>query len=74
MSVLKPIPPRIVALRNEKGSYNLPKGVQIEKIIVALRNEKGSYNSFVCEAAEKLIVALRNEKGSYNQASSYDSK
>ena len=35
----------IVALRNEKGSYN-GKGRLIEvPQIVALRNEKGSYNS-----------------------------
>ena len=35
---------RIVALRNEKGSYNgrLKKADQDK--IVALRNEKGSYN------------------------------
>ena len=35
---------KIVALRNEKGSYNgvLYKTVFI--LIVALRNEKGSYN------------------------------
>ena len=35
----------IVALRNEKGSYNQPlKGLPRLKI-VALRNEKGSYNN-----------------------------
>ena len=34
----------IVALRNEKGSYNLiTKGLKL-LTIVALRNEKGSYN------------------------------
>ena len=34
----------IVALRNEKGSYN-PKSEAFEHfVIVALRNEKGSYN------------------------------
>ena len=34
----------IVALRNEKGSYNEKRiQVSIERI-VALRNEKGSYN------------------------------
>ena len=37
----------IVALRNEKGSYN-SLDVQARQIyIVALRNEKGSYNSLV---------------------------
>ena len=35
---------KIVALRNEKGSYN-PSGIRVAlRIIVALRNEKGSYN------------------------------
>ena len=31
---------RIVALRNEKGSYNFRKGAQSQLEIVALRNEK----------------------------------
>ena len=35
----------IVALRNEKGSYNLPFRPEITTVIVALRNEKGSYNA-----------------------------
>ena len=35
----------IVALRNEKGSYNLTKIKTNLILIVALRNEKGSYNS-----------------------------
>ena len=34
----------IVALRNEKGSYNIEEQEEPFKIIVALRNEKGSYN------------------------------
>ena len=34
----------IVALRNEKGSYNWLRGLLGELLIVALRNEKGSYN------------------------------
>ena len=34
----------IVALRNEKGSYNLYRAGIAESVIVALRNEKGSYN------------------------------
>ena len=39
----------IVALRNEKGSYNT-YGIAITPgMIVALRNEKGSYNfSWLC--------------------------
>ena len=36
--------PNIVALRNEKGSYNALKQDCIAVYIVALRNEKGSYN------------------------------
>ena len=34
----------IVALRNEKGSYNKWAMVLKLLLIVALRNEKGSYN------------------------------
>ena len=34
----------IVALRNEKGSYNSLAWLAKEFKIVALRNEKGSYN------------------------------
>ena len=35
----------IVALRNEKGSYNATAPIRMNKAIVALRNEKGSYNT-----------------------------
>ena len=34
----------IVALRNEKGSYNPEFALVLDESIVALRNEKGSYN------------------------------
>ena len=34
----------IVALRNEKGSYNARQVTNNSRHIVALRNEKGSYN------------------------------
>ena len=34
----------IVALRNEKGSYNKVVSYILPSQIVALRNEKGSYN------------------------------
>ena len=34
----------IVALRNEKGSYNYFSLLCYLGVIVALRNEKGSYN------------------------------
>ena len=36
----------IVALRNEKGSYNLWAKLDALDGIVALRNEKGSYNIY----------------------------
>ena len=35
----------IVALRNEKGSYNKVHERFLALVIVALRNEKGSYNT-----------------------------
>ena len=34
----------IIALRNEKGSYNNASAIETPKSIIALRNEKGSYN------------------------------
>ena len=34
----------IIALRNEKGSYNLLYKKKMKSAIIALRNEKGSYN------------------------------
>ena len=40
-------PYKIVALRNEKGSYNRYNCVEVMVDIVALRNEKGSYNSIL---------------------------
>ena len=56
----------IVALRNEKGSYNIGVvGCEVD-FIVALRNEKGSYNGQGLGYLFGAIVALRNEKGSYN--------
>ena len=59
----------IVALRNEKGSYNSPFGGGYFFVlpIVALRNEKGSYNCSLLNPLTLVIVALRNEKGSYNR-------
>ena len=62
----------IVALRNEKGSYNPNEVKWYLFCIVALRNEKGSYNQLAYHAQSIQIVALRNEKGSYNLA--YDIK
>ena len=37
----------IIALRNEKGSYNLHLGHKQLLVIIALRNEKGSYNALI---------------------------
>ena len=34
----------IIALRNEKGSYNTTYNEKLTALIIALRNEKGSYN------------------------------
>ena len=56
----------IIALRNEKGSYNSELGVYKTQEIIALRNEKGSYNADVRRYYVFDIIALRNEKGSYN--------
>ena len=36
----------IIALRNEKGSYNCSLLKSAQRWIIALRNEKGSYNCF----------------------------
>ena len=58
--------PIIVALRNEKGSYNSVFEADGYDRIVALRNEKGSYNLGLYRVIAPRIVALRNEKGSYN--------
>ena len=58
----------IVALRNEKGSYNDRLPTDTGQAIVALRNEKGSYNCNGNQGFYFGIVALRNEKGSYNVA------
>ena len=57
---------KIVALRNEKGSYNSQTQHMNIVHIVALRNEKGSYNYIDCIRIDGRIAALRNEKGSYN--------
>ena len=56
----------IIALRNEKGSYNLCYDGQNFFDIIALRNEKGSYNKVLSLIVTFSIIALRNEKGSYN--------
>ena len=55
----------IIALRNEKGSYNLVSVLVVEICIIALRNEKGSYNSAATSPLTQPIIALRNEKRCY---------
>ena len=57
---------KIIALRNEKGSYNKRKTSYFLRLIIALRNEKGSYNFYHLLSVYRQIIALRNEKGSYN--------
>ena len=52
----------IVALRNEKGSYNQVFASTTKSFIVALRNEKGSYNSAIWGVRGCRIVALRNDE------------
>ena len=54
---------RIIALRNEKGSYNSNASRLNAMSIIALRNEKGSYNSNASRLNAMSIIALRNEKG-----------
>ena len=56
----------IIALRNEKGSYNIWNSSIKPELIIALRNEKGSYNEYSQNNLLVFIIALRNEKGSYN--------
>ena len=57
----------IIALRNEKGSYNVTVWLMWINLIIALRNEKGSYNQNLHSLQVFEIIALRNEKGSYNK-------
>ena len=57
---------KIIALRNEKGSYNRFLLAAVDVQIIALRNEKGSYNELPQSKVRSRIIALRNEKGSYN--------
>ena len=56
----------IVALRDERGSYNKLHALLSVFPIVALRDERGSYNYLVSVCKHFLIVALRDERGSYN--------
>ena len=56
----------IIALRNKKGSYNIPCATSLTPFIIALRNKKGSYNLFTYGERQHAIIALRNKKGSYN--------
>ena len=60
----------IVALRNEKGSYNELFIIILSGYIVALRNEKGSYNVEAGKEFNPNIVALRNEKDATSSCNS----
>ena|GEM_PF-4569720 len=62
--------PVIVALRNEKGSYNKKREASRQPHIVALRNEKGSYNGRLWRMLHLWIVALRNEKDATSSCNS----
>ena len=59
--------PSIVALRDERGSYNIGGYQGRLVLIVALRDERGSYNRNQYAAHLAAIVALRDERGSYNR-------
>ena len=48
----------IIALRNEKGSYNKSQEHLKEFRIIALRNEKGSYNVYLLKCHREIIIAL----------------
>ena len=56
----------IVALRDERGSYNQIGNFATFPFIVALRDERGSYNRHRALGSAVRIVALRDERGSYN--------
>ena len=60
--------PFIVALRDERGSYNRALVMAQSIRIVALRDERGSYNTINSFSCVISIVALRDERGSYNQS------
>ena len=62
MGIIESESAKIVALRNEKGSYNNNLKALRQQHIVALRNEKESYNVWRIDMQLKTIVALRNEK------------
>ncbi len=63
--------PEIVALRNERGNYNIKMILLTSFIIVALRNERGNYNFLSTRWTPRGIVALRNERGNYNLCSKW---
>ena len=58
----------IIALRDERGSYNVSKEGLNNAAIIALRDERGSYNQRCGRYADGNIIALRDERGSYNNA------
>ncbi len=56
----------IVAIRGERGSYNIKRNNIIFLFIVAIRGERGSYNRQFGDRLAAGIVAIRGERGSYN--------
>ena len=56
----------IIALRDERGSYNIVSEQYIPISIIALRDERGSYNRNDFRPSTYKIIALRDERGSYN--------
>ncbi len=60
MELYANVVPSIIALRNEKGSYNKYGFISSPDIIIALRNEKGSYNEGLMILPYDVIIVLRN--------------
>ena len=63
----------IIALRNEKGSYNCCGQGEPLSFIIALRNEKGFQSTLYCKQAVKIdrllffIIYLLYKKGNSKQ-------
>ena len=62
----------IIALRDERGSYNIVSEQYIPISIIALRDERGSYNPLLVLSLVIFIIALRDERGSYNIGQALD--
>src|SRR5699024_5185906 len=60
-----------LAIRGERGSYNLSAITSPHHRIVAIRGERGSYNADRIGLDLVQIVAIRGERGSYNRAAQH---